>query len=158
DPSLNRRIEMVEKTIAPAKIAYFEILTDNNSSAKAVSYMRLPPGKTLQSILGDALFKQAAAAMQKRGLKPEVTNALEPWAVGVMIQLPPQKAEGMVVDDKLQLYAMQHGMAVKALEEIDEHFRIFTGLAQGQQIEMLREALIDQPQVDQMNKELEEAY
>lgn len=161
NPRYNTILNAVVLAITPQTHSFFEILTDKESNAKAASYLRLPENKneTLQTIVGNELFQRTLAAMPAElGFTPETLNKMTPWAAAVLLQLPPPKADGQVIDEKLQSYAATNAASVTGLETLASHFAIFTNLKREDQIDMLREAVEDKTLNDKLTEQMEDAY
>ena len=157
-PEYNALVNRVVSVTHNADAAYFEITADNETNTKAAQAMRLPAGSDLKTIIGEELFAKAVAATAEKGFTAEALNGLTPWAVAVLLQLPPNRADGQVIDEKLQKLFEARRKQVAGLETVEDHFGIFTNLPQEKQIDMLREALEDMPESAANNQALETAY
>lgn len=160
DAKYNALLNRLAPALMRTNRSYFEIVADAANESAAAAYMQLPQDgrASLRSLVGEPLFSAAAKEMSKKNFPPEVTDRLTPWAVAVLLQLPPSMADGKVIDDKLQRYFLAQKKPVSGLETLEDHFRVFTGMAQEKQVILLKEAVQDVAQSDASNRELDQAY
>ena len=158
DPKYNELLIRVAKAVGKPSAGYFEIPVDAETNAKAASAMALPQAVSLKAMVGELVFTQAAKALAPKGLAPEVLDHLTPWAVAVLLQMPPTLADGKVIDEKLQAFFLNSKKPIYGLESLDAHFGVFTNLPKEKQILLLRESVEDLTQNDASNIALDNAY
>jgi len=116
-----------------------EAVMDASSSAAIQRAMRLPEGARLPQLLGATQWRRLSDALKARGLPAEALAELRPWAVAVILSMPPLR--GAVLDQQLAERARQRGLAVHGLESVAEQIAVFEGLSGTQQIDYLDDML-----------------
>lgn len=119
--------------------------------------MMLPPGKNLQTLIGEELYRQSVAALAGRGYPEAVLERLQPWAIVLTLSMPQPKT-GLFLDYVLYLQAAEQGKSVVGLEQMGEQLAVFTSLSLDEQLSLLRDALREQDRFPQMFERLLEAY
>lgn len=117
-----------------------EIKFDTMAMLYAATAMRLPAGGTLEQQVGKPLYRQAVAAMGKRGIPENIVAVMKPWAVAMTLSMPPMKT-GQVLDTVLYAQAVDQGKRVYGLETIREQMAIFDELSAKEQTLYLQETL-----------------
>ena len=108
--------------------------------------MALEGDRDLRQILGRELFDQVAVAARAYRLRPAQLLGLKPWAVYMLLGMPPGESvrQGMgapFLDYMLQQTAEQMGKPVHGLERVAEVFGFFDELDHAQQIALVEAAL-----------------
>jgi uncharacterized protein YbaP (TraB family) len=108
--------------------------------------MVLQDGRDLADIAGPELFGKAAALTAKLGLPEPALRLFKPWAAALMLMIPQQNPE-KVLDVVLARMAAQQGKPVHELESVLEQADVFDGMAEADQLTLLRYAVENQQQV-----------
>ena len=108
--------------------------------------MTLSGGRNLRQILGKKLFNDVVLAARAYRLPPSHVQTLKPWAVYMVLGMPPGESirRGMgapFLDYMLQQAADQMGKPVHGLEQVDQALGFFDELSQDQQIALVEAAL-----------------
>ena len=159
DPAFNPIIDRILPALNSVKTAGFEIATSPEVAAKVTRYLTFPAEMPtgLYDMIGAEYFKKLVDAMQGRMPAP-IINRLRPWAAAVLLGYPKDKADGKVVDDKIQQLAKKLGKQVYGLETIEEQFGIFEEMSEKQQLDMLFESLEDIKESQEMMDGISAAY
>lgn len=157
DPRVLTLPPLVEQHFSAATTLMVEIALDAETEAAVAGYMVLPPEQSLTSVVGEALAGEARQAMLGRGVPPEVTERLQPWATVLTLSTPKQRS-GLFLDKVLYERAQAGGKAFYPLESAEEQVGIFAGLSHAEQRELLRSVLQEYLSYPQMFERMTEAY
>ena len=131
----------LESAFKQKDVFLMEVVLDETALLEMSTSMLLLDGRTLQSILGDDLYRETARAVRKRLGIPEIAmNQMKPWAVMAALSVPPPKS-GQFMDMVLYEKARQQGKQVVGLETADEQIRVFDSMPMEDQIALLKETL-----------------
>jgi uncharacterized protein YbaP (TraB family) len=97
-------------------------------------------GRDLPGVVGPELFKRAAGLTAGLGLPEPMLRMFRPWAVAVLLSVPPQDPSG-VLDLVLERRAQEQGKPVHQLESIEEQVAVLAELPQEDQVALLRQAV-----------------
>lgn len=125
--------------------------------------MALPAGRNLQDIVPEDVFQRAVAAAQPYGLQAVHLNRLKPWAVAMLITVPPEEImrrnSGQLA---LDLWFVNEARAaakpVHALETVMEQVDVFESLPAADQAAYLRAAAIDVAEKQRLMAAMKAAY
>jgi len=123
--------DTLEAAMAQADTFVFECDTVSDASlAQLAARQLLPEDTSLQSILGDELYDDVAAAYKELGLSTATLNTKQPWvAVNTLAVYSSaeemgvqnvRKAIALGVEDAVQAYANKQGKPYAYLETVDE--------------------------------------
>jgi uncharacterized protein YbaP (TraB family) len=121
-----------------------EVILDETAMQRIGAAMRLPKGQRLQDFVPPDVFSRAAAAAEPLGWQPIHLSRLKPWAVAMLISLPPQerKRKGETGRLPLDLWLMHtaraRGKPVYALEALAEQVAVFDAMPTQDQVAHLR--------------------
>jgi uncharacterized protein YbaP (TraB family) len=162
DPSLLEANPAVIEALKTSRLALFELVESQELQQEVARYMIYPAQQRdgLSHALGLDLYEQALTHMQR--LQPEMPPAFfdryRPWAAAILLQYPPQTADGVVMDARLQRLAIAQGIAIEGLETASEQFSFFQTLPLEEQRLMVSDAVGRVDEIRQTNRELFEAY
>jgi uncharacterized protein YbaP (TraB family) len=123
---------------------YTELPMEMALLMKQFGRMQLPEGQTLKAALGDEIYGEVAAYVEKKGLKMAMFDRLQPWAVSAQLSmLDHLKAMATKQPLDMQLYqrAKRDGKAVGGLETMEEQASVFESLTQQEQRTFVRDGL-----------------
>lgn len=149
--------DIVKQTLNQSRSFTMEILSSPEDDKLAAMAMVYTDGRNLKQVLGDSLFKEVAAAAQKNGMSEAGIMAFKPWAMMVLLTMPPPKT-GLFLDKVLLDIANAAGKPLHALETMEEQLRIFNDASTEDQIHMLRETIVDYDSFAQEMEKLTKAY
>lgn len=157
DPRVLALAPPVRQAFKTSRSFTMEVVSGAQEELTAAQAMFFRDGRNLQQILGAALFDQVARAAATNGLPREALTGMKPWAVMLMLSVPPPKT-GIFLDKKLQMDAQQQGKQVYGLETMAEQLSLFDGASMPEQIHMLKETLKNYDKFPQELEELKTLY
>ncbi|MES9992182.1 MAG: TraB/GumN family protein [Candidatus Thiodiazotropha sp.] len=157
DPRVTRLPEVVEESFNRADILMLEISLDQTTIATVATKMLQGADGSLSKQVGESLAEEAAVAMRSRGVPPEVTDLMQPWAV-VMTLSSPRQVTGQFLDKQLYNRAIQVGKQFQPLENPEEQLSVFTKLTLEEQKSLLRHVLGEYRSYSRMYENLTKAY
>ncbi|MCG8545169.1 MAG: TraB/GumN family protein [Alphaproteobacteria bacterium] len=153
----------VRKAFVRSKRLIAEIELNHNIKVSLGEALHMTDGQSLHSIIGPKLFADLETVTRRYGLATHQVNQLHPWAVLLILQIPPaeiaRQAEGYsVLDEVLQEYANSNGMPVYGLEQIDEQISPLKTMSRRDQIALLSSSIAMNGQINAHFKALKQAY
>lgn len=147
----------VRAAFEAAAAVVLEVELDTASALASMAALVLTDGRELRGVIGDALYAQTTQAMAELGVPEVAIQRYKPWAVVIMLSMPPSQS-GQFLDSVLYQAALRHGKAIRGLESAEEQLAVFDTLAEADQITLLREALANRHLLPQLFEELKAAY
>ncbi len=143
--------------------AVFELILGQQNQGALVQRMMLDDGRGLEEILGKGLFDQLKVIAQPYGMIPSALKYLRPWAVFLMLSVPPEEtfrqARGQAsLDALLQDHAEATDKRLLALETIDEQLSIFETMSESDQIAIMADLVANKPEMDALYEAVLIAY
>lgn len=125
--------------------------------------MILFDGRTLSEIAGPGLAQRIVATGARYGMAAEQLQLLRPWAVMLLFSVPPseflRQSTGRVpLDQVLQEQGRARGMALHSLETIEEQVAALAALPEADQLALLDDTLVLNPQIEQVFETMKQAY
>ena len=163
DPQVLALPEPVSRAFNESASLTSEIIIMPETVVRMQRFMLLPGDRSLEGIVGEALFQDAAALASAYGIPPEILQRFKPWAAMTLFILPDAEMQRKlmgekVLDERLQEMARERGMASHALEEVEEQLSWFDGLDEKTQASMLASVIDFRPQMHEMIEDLVRAY
>jgi uncharacterized protein YbaP (TraB family) len=118
-------------------------------------------GPSLRDQLGEADWARLAKALASRGTPAPAALKMRPWVVAAMLEAPACLMSATVergLDRRLTTLATTQDLPVTSLEPADTALKVFAALTPADQLEMIRQALMAEPQAEDMAVTLTEAY
>lgn len=140
DPRVTQLAPAVDREFKASRSLTIEAGLDPGNMVALVNRMLYSDGRTLADVAGEDLYKRAAALVGGLGLPEAAVRNFKPWAVALLLSSPPQDPES-VLDYVLARMAKEQGKAVLELESLDEQAGIFDGMAEADQLALLRHAV-----------------
>ena len=105
-----------------------------------------PDGPTLPEQLTKAEWKALSAELSARGIPPFLASKFQPWYVSMLLGFPACATSQMTdgpkgLDDLVMQRATAAGVPLQALEPFDTVFRLFAGMSDLEQVDMIRSSL-----------------
>ena len=140
-----------------------EVILSPENLLRLQQLMLLSDGRKLERIVGKDLFQRTATAAAGYGIPPQVLQRLKPWAAMTFFVVPDAEmrrklAAEKVLDERLQEEARRRGMAIHALEEVEEQMGWFDNLGEAEQVAMLANVIDFTDQIPAMFEALRRAY
>jgi len=154
----------IAKIDGPVKQAFdqsphfvLEVELDKVSTQAVLGQMYYTSGERLEHVLGKSLYKQALAAMEKRGMPEKMVSIMKPWAVFMILNMP-EAETGEFLDALMYKTAKASGKKVTGLETLQEQVDVFDQMKMATQKELLRSTLEHQNDMDKIMDETIETY
>jgi uncharacterized protein YbaP (TraB family) len=157
DPRVTRLPPAVEREFGAARSLTIEARLEPQGVAALASQMTYADGRGLPEVAGEALFSRAAAFLAARGMPEPVVRMFKPWAVAMLLSVPPQNP-AEVLDFRLMQIAVSQGKPVHQLESMQEQAALFEGLSQDDQVALLRHAVDNHERMPQLIGRIVDAY
>jgi uncharacterized protein YbaP (TraB family) len=151
----------VADAIAATRSLSIEVLLNAAAKVRTMGRMMITEGPKLDEIVGAALFDRVVDAAAPYGLNRNVVRHMKPWAMWLLLGLPPEEMKGgsaMPLDQALQAEAMRRGKPVYGLETIDEQLDSVAGFTEHEHIALLASAVDDRPGVEAMIEDMTRLY
>lgn len=148
NPEVFELSKAVETAFAAAEFAAFESsLEDELGEEGKKIYLELPEDTRLFDVLGEETYQQMKALALFRYFRIDGLDRMQPWVVWNLIAGREISADisheedKPVLDDWLQIRAVDEGKQVVQLETEAEQLSIFAGMSMEDQVSMLRSAI-----------------
>ncbi|MCG8427059.1 MAG: TraB/GumN family protein [Chromatiales bacterium] len=143
-------IKMSDKLVLELDMSPGELLA-------SMTGMIISDGRTLDQIVGAELYAQTRKAVKGLGIPEVAVRDFKPWAIAVMLSMPPSKS-GQFLDLILYQKAVENGIEVVGLESAKEQMGVFDQMSESDQIYLLRETLAQLDQIPSMLDDMLRAY
>ena len=125
--------------------------------------MALPPDRNLQDLVPPDVFAKAVVAAQPYGLQALHLNRLKPWAVAMLITVPPEEimrrnAGQLALDLWFVNEARAAAKQVHALETVTDQIDVFESMSAADQAAYLGAAAIDVAEKQRLMATMKAAY
>jgi uncharacterized protein YbaP (TraB family) len=108
-------------------------------------------------VAGADLFNRAAALTTGLGLPEPMLRMFKPWAVAMLLSVPPQDPSS-VLDFVLARLATEQGKSIHELESIGEQISVFEGMSEQDQVALLEQAVDEYEQLPRQVGRVIDAY
>jgi uncharacterized protein YbaP (TraB family) len=139
------------------RIFAMELIPDMLTLARLTEYMQLPPGQTLESVIGVDRFKALASALSAYKVPLEYIVRMKPWAAMMTLSTPPPKT-GFFMDFSLSLRASGSGLEVVGLETLEQQLSFLENMPMSMQLSLLDQAISEYGRVSEVHGQLVDAY
>ncbi|MCW8890767.1 MAG: TraB/GumN family protein [Sedimenticola sp.] len=147
----------VERAFESSTTLYVEIDMDTANMLAAMTAMFLDDGRELGQIVGEPLYQQAVQAAATLGLPEVAIRHYKPWALAMMLSMPPTKS-GQFMDLVLYQRAVLANKRALGIETIREQLDLFDTLSESDQVTFLRDTLNNLDQLPTIFQALLESY
>jgi uncharacterized protein YbaP (TraB family) len=130
---------------------------DLPSMMQASQATLLPEGQSLEQLIDASLYQQTVRLLAAYGMPELVVQRMKPWAAAATLSLP-RPQSGLFLDMKLYTQAAAAGKRVYGLETIAEQIGAMETMSHELQIAMLRDAVAQHDQLEQIIEQLITAY
>lgn len=129
-----------------------EMVIAPDDATRLLNLMTYRNGRTLERTIGKQLFNRTVKAISPLGLNARNIRKFKPWYVSALVGTHPDEAMRrsggrMPLDASLARLAQMRGSRLYGLETFEEHFALFDGLSEKDQITMLKHAVAGSPRV-----------
>jgi uncharacterized protein YbaP (TraB family) len=157
DPRVTRLPPAVAREIDQARSVTLETGIDSTSILGLAGRMVFTDGRDLAGVAGAELFSRAAKLTEGLGLPEPVLRQFRPWAVAMLLSVPPQDPTN-VLDFVLERRAAELGKPIHQLESMDEQISVLEGMSQEDQVALLRQAVDEYESMPRRIGQVVDAY
>jgi hypothetical protein len=136
DPENPRIAAPVEAALKESRAFVMEVLLDTSTMMSMANEMFYSDGRRLSDDVGAELAQRTAELLAHHGISGELAQAMKPWAAFMTLSLP-AGPQTVPLDLLLMQQAASAGLALNGLETLEEQTRIFTDLAEEDQVTLL---------------------
>lgn len=141
----------IEEAFAASQVLIQEIDLDEMSNPATilgvVGTAMLPPGQTLDQVIGPALHARVMARATRSGLPAEAVNRMKPWMAALSLTTPAMQAAGFKaehgVDQHFFARAKRNNMSRRALETVAFQFERLDQMSTAEQEALLSSTIDD---------------
>ena len=134
-----------------------EMVPDLPTLTRLMEFMHYQDGTTLENVVGADRYRRIVDALsQYRMPESQITN-LKLWAAVLTLSVPPPKS-GLFMDFSLSLRSSGSGMKVVGLETLEQQLSFLEAMPADQQFDMLDEALESDQNIEEVHKQMVDAY
>jgi hypothetical protein len=157
DPRVLALPQPAVAALASAHTLVLEMVPDTASIRAAAAAMRLDDGGRLEHLVPPELYQRCLEAAAARGLPEGALAGLKPWAVMLLMSMPPAQT-GEFLDRRLYEVASAQDKPTLGLEATGEQLSLFEQFSIDEQLGLLRSALAAQAEREQALENLVTAY
>ena len=157
DPRVTRLPPAVARELDQARSLTLESGLDPANILVLAGRMVFSDGRDLPAVAGEELFGRAAKLTAGQGLPEPVLRVFKPWAVAMLLSVPPQDPAS-VLDYVLARLAAEKGKPVHELESMEEQVSVFEGMSEEDQVAMLRQAVDEFERLPRQISRVVDAY
>ncbi|PZR00679.1 MAG: TraB/GumN family protein [Cereibacter sphaeroides] len=168
DPRHDAIMQQVDPFIEAAHLVLVEAGPQEVTELKAAlardpSLMFITDGPTLPESLPPETWEQLKQALSARGMPPFMGAKMRPAYLSMTLGVPPCASGALSgaangLDQRIMNQAKTDNIPVAALEPFDTVFRIFSGMSDQEQLEMLEMSLAIDDQSEAMFATMTESY
>lgn len=138
DPRVTTLPPPVQSAFDAAQSFTMETTLDAEGMAALATQMVYDDGRDLPGVVGQPLFDRLAPMLGDYGLQPELLALFKPWAVTVLLSVPPGQDPQGVLDYLLYARAQERHKPVHYLETTEEQVAVFQDMPEADQVALLR--------------------
>ena len=157
DPRVTELPSAVARALEESRSLTVELSLDPGNMLALANRLLLQDGRDLAGIAGTELYGRAAAQAAKLGLPEAALQMFKPWAVALLVMMPPQDPE-KVLDFVLVRRATAQGKPIHELETVTEQVEVFDGMTEPEQVALLKYAVDNHERLPQVTGRLVDAY
>ena len=157
DPRVTQLPVPVQKKFDQAKIFCAEMQLDPATQIQMSQGMIYLDGRKLDQQIDRELYQKTVALVAGYGIPEQLVPMFKPWAAGLLLSVPKPES-GMFLDYLLYQTAQEQGKKLCGLETPDEVVELFDNTPMKTQVNLLRVAVREHSQLDQMVGEMLDLY
>jgi uncharacterized protein YbaP (TraB family) len=139
------------------KVFAMELVPDLPTLARLTEYMHLPPGQSLESVIGADRFAALSLALSAYKVPAAFVSRMKPWAAMMTLSTPPP-VTGFFMDLSLSLRASGSGLKVVGLETLEQQLSFLENMPMTMQLSLLDQAIAEFEQVGEAHDQMVNAY
>jgi len=134
-----------------------EMVPDLPTLERLTAYMNYPPGKSLESVIGNERYTALQSVLSGHQVPAEFLSRMKPWAVMLTLSTPPPET-GFFMDFSLSLRASGSGLEVVGLETLEQQLSFLENMPMPMQLSLLDQAIAEYGQVVEVHDQMVDAY
>ena len=134
-----------------------EMVPDLPTLERLTAYMNYPPGKSLESVIGNERYTVLQSVLSGNQVPAEFLSRMKPWAVMLTLSTPPPET-GFFMDFSLSLRASGSGLEVVGLETLEQQLSFLENMPMPMQLSLLDQAIAEYGQVVEVHDQMVDAY
>ena len=139
------------------RIFAMELVPNLPTLARLTEYMHLPPGESLESVIGADRFAALSSALSAYNVPAEFISGMKPWAAMMTLSTPPP-VTGFFMDLSLSLRASGSGLKVVGLETLEQQLSFLENMPMAMQLSLLDQAIAEFDLVDEAHDQMVDVY
>ena len=148
--SVRERLDVAAAVVIEAQVGAVNDL-------QSMQAMLFTDGTRLSEVLENSLYERTVAAMQNSGYPQMVVDFMKPWAISVVLSIPPPKS-GIFLDLYLMNEARRQGKTVGGLETVAEQLEAMNSFSVTEQAAILEATLDHLAELGDLHEQLIRAY
>ena len=157
DPRVTQLPAPVQEKFDQAKIFCAEMQLDPATQIQMSQGMMYLDGQKLEQQIDRELYQKTVALVADYGIPEQLVPMFKPWAAGLLLSVPKPES-GMFLDYVLYQTAQEKGKQLCGLETPKEVVALFDNTPMKTQVNLLRVAVREHSQLDQMVEEMLDLY
>lgn len=157
DQRVMNLVPIISKHLKNADNVAFEVLMDMPTMTKSANAMFVFGDQTLDKLVDKDLFAQIVKALKPYQIPSSMVKYLKPWAVVLMLNMPPSKT-GDFLDLHLYKLAQQFKLPTYGLEKVDEQLAVFEVMPVKDQVFLLKETFKQLQEIPDLLEKLLKLY
>ena len=149
--------DAVRDALNAARSFAMEVSLDQSNIATLAARMVYLDGRDLPGVAGAALFRKIVPLTAGLGMPAEMARLFKPWAMVLLLQMPPQDAS-RVLDFVLHRMAVEQGKVLSYLESVEEQVGAFEGMSDREQVALLEHAVETHHELKAQTEKMIQAY
>jgi uncharacterized protein YbaP (TraB family) len=140
---------VIEQAFAESEVVVFEVDSDEMAAAafQMLSAGTLEGGRTLESVVGPAIWAEFSDRMHETGFDPRMCGSMKPWMAALTLTAFEMTSAGYLPSAGIDAYfsdrAIDAGKERVALETVDFQVSLFADLTAEQSLAFLTYTLVD---------------
>ena len=157
DPRVTKLPPEVAREFKEAHSLTLEVGLDATSVLTLANRMLYLDGRDLPGTVGAELYGKVEVLTSRLGLPEPVLRMFKPWAAALLLSMPQQNSAD-VLDLMLARNAAEQKKPIYEVESMDEQIAAFEGMAEADQVALLRHAVDNHERMPRVIGRLIEAY
>ena len=143
--------------LSTSQVFAMELVPDMSTLEHLTGYMRLPPGQSLESVIGIERYRALEVALSSYQVPAEFISQMKPWAAMMTLSTPPPET-GFYMDLSLSLRASGSGLEVVGLETLEQQLSFLENMPIAMQLSLLDQAIAESGKVNDVHNQMVNAY
>ncbi|MDX2428380.1 MAG: TraB/GumN family protein [Xanthomonadales bacterium] len=134
-----------------------EMIPNLPTLERLTAYMNYPPGKSLESVIGNERYTALQSALSGNQVPAEFLSRMKPWAAMIALSTP-RPETGFFMDFSLSLRASGSGLELVGLETLEQQLSFLENMPMPMQLSLLDQAIAEYGQVLEVHDQMVDTY